>query len=44
MKEICPKCGSKAVNPKPPKFSLEDKFGRYRRKAKRAMLEKEGLL
>jgi len=44
MKDICPKCGAKALNPKPPKFSLEDKFGEYRRKAKRAILKKEGLL
>ena len=44
MKDICPKCGSKALNPKPPKFSPEDKFADYRRKAKRAMLEKEGLV
>ena len=35
MKEKCSKCGSQAINPKPPKFSPEDKFGEYRRKAKK---------
>ncbi|MBU0536569.1 MAG: RNA-protein complex protein Nop10 [Nanoarchaeota archaeon] len=27
-------CGEKTVNPKPPKYSPEDKYGEYRRKAK----------
>ncbi|PIN86166.1 ribosome biogenesis protein [Candidatus Woesearchaeota archaeon CG10_big_fil_rev_8_21_14_0_10_44_13] len=27
-------CGQKTVNPKPPKYSPEDKYGGYRRKAK----------
>ncbi|MHA2027664.1 MAG: RNA-protein complex protein Nop10 [Candidatus Thorarchaeota archaeon] len=30
----CPKCGSSVSSPKPPKFSPQDKFGEYRRKAK----------
>ena len=25
------KCGGTLINPKPPKFSLVDKYGRYRR-------------
>ena len=33
MNDKC-KCGGDAVNPKPPKYSPEDKFGEYRRKAK----------
>lgn len=33
MNEAC-QCGGAAVNPKPAKFSPEDKFGNYRRKAK----------
>lgn len=33
MKEIC-ECGNAAANPKPLKFSLDDKFTSYRRKAK----------
>ena len=27
-------CSKKTLNPKPPKYSPEDKFGEYRRKAK----------
>lgn len=34
LKDSCPKCGSNAVSPHPPKFSPEDKWGKYRRKAK----------
>ncbi|MBI2545244.1 MAG: RNA-protein complex protein Nop10 [Candidatus Aenigmarchaeota archaeon] len=31
LKGICPKCGAKAINPNPPKYSPEDKYGKYRR-------------
>jgi H/ACA ribonucleoprotein complex subunit 3 len=31
FKEICPKCGEKSVNPEPPKYSPENKYGKYRR-------------
>jgi len=34
LKEKCPKCGKKTRTPHPPKFSPEDKYGKYRRKAK----------
>jgi H/ACA ribonucleoprotein complex subunit 3 len=44
MEEKCPKCGNPAVNPKPAKYSPEDKYGGYRRQAKRDGLVKEGLL
>jgi len=27
----CSKCGGKLINPKPPKFSPVDKYGKYRR-------------
>jgi len=33
FKEKCPKCGAKTVSPQPPRFSPEDRFGKYRRKA-----------
>ncbi|MEM5773180.1 MAG: RNA-protein complex protein Nop10 [Candidatus Aenigmatarchaeota archaeon] len=33
FKENCPKCGNKTIFPHPPKFSPQDKFGEYRRKA-----------
>ena len=44
LKEKCLHCGSDAVTIRPPKFSLEDKFGSYRRKAKFETLKKSGLL
>ncbi|HIH43317.1 TPA: RNA-protein complex protein Nop10 [Candidatus Woesearchaeota archaeon] len=43
MKELCG-CGSKAVSPKPPKYSPEDKYGDYRRKVKHDDLVSKGLL
>jgi len=32
LKDICPKCGRASKNPQPPKFSPEDKYGKWRRK------------
>ena len=43
MKDVCG-CGGKALTPKPAKFSIEDKYGSYRRKAKLSIFKKEGLL
>jgi len=37
LKRTCPKCSSSTVTPEPAKFSLEDKYGAYRRKAKRVV-------
>ena len=34
LKEKCPKCGASTIKPRPAKFSIEDKYGSYRRKAK----------
>jgi len=34
MKEECPKCGEKTRIAHPPKFSPEDKYAKYRRRAK----------
>jgi len=34
LKDTCPKCGAAAKSPHPPKFSPEDKYGKYRRVAK----------
>ncbi|MFW9834364.1 MAG: RNA-protein complex protein Nop10 [Candidatus Thorarchaeota archaeon] len=31
----CPECGGAVISPRPPKFSPQDKYGKYRRKAKR---------
>ncbi len=33
--KYCPKCGSLVTDPRPPKYSPQDKYGAYRRKAKR---------
>jgi H/ACA ribonucleoprotein complex subunit 3 len=43
LREKC-KCGGTAVSPKPPKYSVEDKYAPYRREVKRPELEKQGLL
>ena len=43
MKEKC-SCGGKAINVKPPKFSIDDAYGSYRRKAKSDFFKNEGLL
>ena len=40
MDEDCPKCQGKAASPHPPKFSPEDRYGKYRRQLK-ALAEKE---
>lgn len=34
MKEVCPRCGTATKTAHPPKFSPEDRYGRYRRMAK----------
>jgi H/ACA ribonucleoprotein complex subunit 3 len=44
MKETCPIDSEKTINPKPAKFSPEDKMGDYRRKAKKPLLKKRGLI
>jgi H/ACA ribonucleoprotein complex subunit 3 len=36
LKESCSKCKVKTINPRPAKFSPEDKYGKYRRLAKTA--------
>ena len=43
MKELHD-CGSKAVAIKPAKYSVEDKYGKYRRESKKEQLKKEGLV
>jgi len=34
LKETCPSCKEKTATPHPPKFSPEDKYGKYRRQLK----------
>ncbi|MFH1134210.1 MAG: RNA-protein complex protein Nop10 [Nanoarchaeota archaeon] len=43
LKEQC-RCGAKALPPYPPKYSPEDRYGKYRRMAKRPGLEQQGLV
>lgn len=43
MKKEC-ECGGKVLNVQPAKFSLQDTYGKYRRKVKEEVLKKEGLL
>ncbi|MBS3054992.1 MAG: RNA-protein complex protein Nop10 [Candidatus Aenigmarchaeota archaeon] len=31
FKELCPRCNQKSINPNPPPFSPEDRYGKYRR-------------
>jgi len=35
LKDICPRCGGKATQKTPAKFSPEDHYGEYRRKLKK---------
>ena len=44
MKEVCPTCSGKTILAKPPKYSVSDKYGKYRREAKLEKLKKRGLL
>jgi len=34
MKDVCPVCGEKTYPAAPPRFSPEDRYGRYRRALK----------
>ncbi len=43
MKDVCV-CKGKSLTPKPAKFSVEDKYGSYRRKAKLNFFKEEDLL
>ncbi|EHP89692.1 RNA-protein complex protein Nop10 [Methanotorris formicicus] len=40
LKEFCPNCGEKTIIPKPPKFSPEDRYGKYRRMLKKSLKNK----
>ncbi|HDN82925.1 MAG TPA: RNA-protein complex protein Nop10 [Candidatus Altiarchaeales archaeon] len=37
IKEICPICREKTITVKPPRFSPEDRYGKYRRMMKKEM-------
>lgn len=42
MEEECPKCGGGTVKPYPPRFSPDDRYGRYRRMLKKESMKGEG--
>jgi len=39
FEDTCPACGGKTRMPLPPRFSPDDRYGRYRRKPKKDMRE-----
>ncbi len=41
MSHTCPECGKETLLAGPPKFSPEDRFGEYRRRAKIEQTKKE---
>ncbi len=43
IEEKCPLCQNETHYPKPPKFSLNDKYGVYRREVKKKKLIERGL-
>ena len=43
LKNKC-NCDEQALNPKPPKYSPEDKYSSYRRKVKKSQLKEINLL
>lgn len=44
LKEICSRCSSKTIIPKPARYSPEDHYAAYRRKAKEEQLRERDLL
>lgn len=43
MKNKCTKCGVEALSTKPPRFSIEDKYGKYRLQYKKEHAESQDL-
>ncbi|MDP3733981.1 MAG: nucleolar RNA-binding Nop10p family protein [Nanoarchaeota archaeon] len=43
LEKICTLCNLATELPRPPKFSVEDKYGQYRRDVKKKELQKKGL-
>lgn len=41
LKDACPECGTPSINTFPPRYSPEDRFGKYRRMALYGSDEKE---
>ncbi|MDR0911551.1 MAG: RNA-protein complex protein Nop10 [Methanobrevibacter sp.] len=41
LKDLCPKCGGDLNVIYPPKYSIEDKYGKYRRKFKEELIDSQ---
>lgn len=41
LREVCPSCGARAASPHPPRYSPEDRWGAYRRRAKAERMAEE---
>jgi H/ACA ribonucleoprotein complex subunit 3 len=39
LRAECPKCGGRTMTPHPPRFSPEDRLGKYRRRLKKLVEE-----
>ncbi len=39
----CPSCGAPVVSAHPPRFSIEDRYGKYRRAMKKSLLAEEDI-
>lgn len=37
----CPSCGASVVSAHPPRFSIEDRYGKYRRAMKKSLLAED---
>ena len=44
IKGTCPRCKIKTTNPKPIKYSPDDRLGKYRREAKKKERAERGLI
>ncbi len=44
IKDKCPKCGKGTIRKIPPKYSPDDKYGKYRRKVKFQSLKRVDLI
>ncbi|NOZ82409.1 MAG: RNA-protein complex protein Nop10 [Euryarchaeota archaeon] len=42
LQHACATCGAETVSPHPPRFSPEDRYGAYRRKLRKELMEEAG--
>ncbi|MCD6223059.1 MAG: RNA-protein complex protein Nop10 [Thermoplasmata archaeon] len=43
LKDVCPVCGEKTIKKEPPRFSPQDRYGKYRRMLKKEVMKWKGL-